>query len=365
MPQNEIVGPENLHNEDGSLANPGFARALRQTYDRSRIKASKWRLKKWDYYLINNAECALCLTIADLGYASLYSVSLIDFGTAAEPILDNPQPGTAPEGSRASCKTTSVLKPFTFGRTDLPCTSKEGVSSFENAKMKLRLTVKDGERHLAVWVKDFFKGRPLEADITLGDEPRESMVIATPFRESPLSFYLNQKIVAMRARGSFALGGNTHIFAPDAALGLLDWGRGVWTRDNTWYWAAAQGYQGGRRIGFNLGYGFGDTAAATENMFFLDGVAHKLDRVDFGIPDDVAGKKPAFLKPWHVTSNDGRIDFTFTPMADRIDYINLVIIVSDQHQVMGRCTSAVTLDDGTVFEFQDLVATAEKIRNKW
>jgi hypothetical protein len=36
-------------------------------------------------------------------------------------------------------------------------------------------------------------------------------------------------------------------------------------------------------------------------MFFLDGVAHKLDRVDFGTPDDnVKGKKPAYLKPAYL-----------------------------------------------------------------
>jgi hypothetical protein len=365
MGQNEIVGSGDLHNEDGTLANPGFARGHYQKYDRSRIKASKWRLKEWDYYLINNAECALCFTIADLGYAGLYSVSLIDFGTSDEPILDNPQPGSAPEGSRACCKTTSVMTAFPFGKTNLPCTSKEGVSSVDHSKMKMTFTVEDGERRLVVWVKDFFNGKSLEADIALSDEPRDSMVIATPFSESPTSFYFNQKIVAMKARGSFTFAGKTHVFDSETSLGLLDWGRGVWTRDNTWYWAAAQGYQDGHRIGFNLGYGFGDTSAASENMFFIDGVAHKLDQVDFGIPGDVEGKRPSYLKPWHFTSSDGRIDMTFTPIVDRTDYINHFVVVSDQHQVMGHCAGTVTLDDGTVFKFDHLMTTAEKIRNKW
>jgi len=407
--QNEITKPEPLHNEDGTLFNPGFARTPYQTYDRSLIKASRLRRKEWDYYLISDDKCALCLTIADLGYSGLYSVSLIDFGTTDEAILSkdmhrsstsNKNKGfAAPEGSHASSKTTSVIRAVPLGKTGLPVTSTEGVSCFESSKVRLKFTVRnnnneeggDGktERRLEVYVHDFFEGHHLTADITLTDEPRDSMVITTPFKERPSSFFYNRKIVGMRARGSFTLARETHIFSPDTssnpspdpepngsgfaagpALGLLDWGRGVWTRDNTWYWAAAHGYhhRDGRVIGFNLGYGFGDTSATTENMFFVDGVAHKLDQVDFGIPDDNSPykkQKPSYLKPWHFTSNDGRLDMLFTPIVDRIDYINLGLVVSDQHQIVGRCAGKVTLDNGSILEFENLLATAEKVRNKW
>ena len=40
-------------------------------------------------------------------------------------------------------------------------------------------------------------------------------------------------------------------------------------------------------MGFNLGYGFGNTEKATENMIFVDGKASKLEQVTFQIP----GKK--------------------------------------------------------------------------
>ncbi|KAI0397583.1 hypothetical protein F5Y17DRAFT_349406 [Xylariaceae sp. FL0594] len=419
-PQNEITQPEPLHNkEDGSLLNPGFSRRPYQVYDRSLVRA--WprclRLKEWDYYLVSDGACALCLTIADLGYSGLYSVSLIDFGTSSSSsglrdlllgTRDGRKGFAAPEGSRASSKTASAIRFFPLGRTDLPTTSTEGVSCYEGGGMRLRFTVsksssrsastsKTGEkterRRLEVFVKDFVNGAPLSADIVLTDEPRDSMVIATPFGPRHRgSFFYNRKIVGMRAKGSFTLGGTTHIFDPDPhaltpgpALGLLDWGRGVWTRDNTWYWAAAHGYHHNHTtadgqmqkkiiIGFNLGYGFGDTSAATENMFFVDGVAHKLGDVDFGIPDDddnSPGKEPSYLKQWRFTSKDEdedekRLDMVFDPIVDRTDYINHAnLVVSDQHQVMGRCKGRVVLDDGAVLEFENLLATAEKIRNKW
>ena len=59
---------------------------------------------------------------------------------------------------------------------------------------------------------------------------------------------------------------------------------GVWTYKNTWYWGAGAGVVKGNEIGFNIGYGFGDTSNATENMVFYNGKAHKLEDVKFNIP---------------------------------------------------------------------------------
>jgi len=56
----------------------------------------------------------------------------------------------------------------------------------------------------------------------LNDEPRDSMVIATPWAEDPTAFYYNQKIVAMRAMGSFSVGDLRHTFNSQSAFGLLD-----------------------------------------------------------------------------------------------------------------------------------------------
>ena len=59
-----------------------------------------------------------------------------------------------------------------------------------------------------------------------------------------------------------------------------------WTYDNTWYWGSGSGTVDGHRFGFNIGYGFGDTSAASENILFYDGVGHKLDDVTFLISDN-------------------------------------------------------------------------------
>ena len=65
------------------------------------------------------------------------------------------------------------------------------------------------------------------------------------------------------------LGEKTYVFDPADSFGVLDWGPGVWTYHNTWYWGSASGQVEGVPFGWNIGYGFGDTSAASENMLFL------------------------------------------------------------------------------------------------
>ena len=270
--ETRIDQPGPLHNGDGTLACPGYATSLLLEYHRKNVKASAWRIKEWDYYLVNDDEYAVALTLSDMGYAGLVSVSLIDFAQAAY-------------------KTTSVITPFPFGRFHLPESSASGVSSFENSRVALSFEAADGQRRLRATFRRFDGDEDLTFEALLDEEPRDTMVIATPWAEDELAFYYNQKIVAMQVRGSFKKGTLVHGFRPENSFGLLDWGRGVWTRDNTWFWAVGQGWQhgpvhkqgkagarlsgasqaGGRhRFGLNLGYGFGDTSAASENMAFVD-----------------------------------------------------------------------------------------------
>ncbi len=114
------------------------------------------------------------------------------------------------------------------------------------------------------------------------------------------------------------------------------------------------------RFGFNIGHGFGDTTAASENMLFHDGVAHKLDRVHFHLPRDTYDGAP-----WRFTSNDERFEMEFEPILDRAADVNALLVRSTQHQVFGRFTGSVVLDDGTRLEIENLLGFAEEVRNRW
>ena len=73
------------------------------------IKKRKTRIKEWDYYYLmsNSNKFCLCLTISDLGYLGMYSVSFVDLENAVE-------------------HTQSELTAFPLGKTNLPSTSAKG-----------------------------------------------------------------------------------------------------------------------------------------------------------------------------------------------------------------------------------------------
>lgn len=115
----------------------------------------------------------------------------------------------------------------------------------------------------------------------------------------------------------------------------------------------------GKPFGFNVGYGFGDTTAASENLLLYDGVAHKLEDVTFHIPPD------SYLKPWRITSSDARFEMSFRPILDRCAKTSALIIVTDQHQVFGYLSGTAVLDDGSILKLEDMLCFFEKVHNRY
>jgi hypothetical protein len=344
MMQNKL-NPGKLLDRQGRLAESGYATALVRQYDRKDIRANRLRIKEWDYYLIYNDDYGLAMTLDDNSYMGLVSVSWLDFRNRTE-------------------QTKSLMSVLPLGKTGLPPSSAAGDVGYANAKVDLSFRHADGRRHLTCALNEFTGKEPIRIDINLFAEPADSMVIATPFATNPQAFYYNQKIVGMRAEGTAIVHGETFNFDPACSFGILDWGRGVWTYDNTWYWSAGQGLVNQKVFGFNLGYGFGDTSAATENMLFYDGRAHKLETVTFHIPQTPAGADD-YLQPWVFTSPDRRFEMDFQPILDRSALTSLGVLMSDQHQVFGYFTGTAVLDDGTRLDLDHFLGFAEKVRNKW
>ena len=341
--QHEILTAAPLLDQKGDLAEPGWARSLLPVYCRDEIKAGKLRIKEWDYYLITDGHIGLALTIADNGYMGLDSISFLHFDEGWE-------------------QTKSPMRLFPRGKTGLPETSVDGASEIARGGYAMAFYHEDDARCLTFHMDNFRGKDAIEGIVRLTDEPRESIVIATPF-DKPKHFYYNQKINCLRAEGWIELGDRRFELTPDRFFAVLDWGRGVWTYHNTWYWGSASGLLDGVTFGWNIGYGFGNTAAASENALFYDGVLHKLSQVTFEIPQK--DSKFDYLAPWKFTSDDNRFYMDFTPVLDRSACMNAGVLKSDQHQVFGHFTGRVTLDDGTLLPVRDFFGFAERVENKW
>lgn len=332
-----------LLDEKGMLIEAGYSFNLDKVYNRKAIKAPKWRIKEWDYYYIGNNHKGVAFTIDDNSYMGLGSVSILDF--------DKP-----------NYITKSSMKFFTKGKINLPPSSESGEVIWKDKNYFLKFVTKDKKRTIDVEIKNYANKKPFVAHFDLEENVDGSMVIVTPF-EKPKYFYYNQKINNMIASGFYEFDGERVKFFKDDTRAVLDWGRGVWTYKNTWFWSSLNAKIGEHEIGFNLGYGFGNTTAASENMLFYDGKAYKLEDVKFNIPTDEKGKY-RLMKPWTITSDDGSINLEFIPIIDRKDCTNILVIKSLQHQVFGKFKGTIKAGDITA-EISDAVSFAEVVTNWW
>ncbi len=344
--QQEILKPLALLNADGTLKQPGWARQPFWDYQRAAIAAPRWRVKEWDYYAVLSADqqYAIAITVADLGYIGLFALCYIDLAS----------------GQYSQVESLSLLP---MGKTLPSAVDLPGHIEHRSAKLQLQIDMSPGQRRIRFNAPHLKTGDGrcgLSGDLLLHSPANhESMNIATAWAENPKAFYYNSKINCLAASGNFTLAGQEHHLNPARDSGVLDWGRGVWTYKNRWYWSSASGHIDGQAFGFNLGYGFSDRSPASENVLILDGKIHKLDQVSFSFdPDD-------YLKPWRFTSNDQRLTLHFQPLLDRHSKLDVKLMKSIQHQVFGHFSGEVVLDCGKTLIIDQLLGFAEDVLNWW
>lgn len=314
---------------------PGYSTRSVLRYDRSAIKASPFRIKEWDFYQVSDREKCLQFTLGHASYAGQVGIMFFDF-IKGEWIAN-----------------FDKLLAFPFGSLHMPQDAEaDHTLTYDKGGIFMQYRVQGDTRVLCCKKGDF------DAEITLTRENPESIVINIPFDQKPTQFYYNHKINCMRASGRVRAGGSEYVFDPADSFGLLDWGRGVWPFHNEWFWSNGTGLVEGEVFGFNLGCGFGNVSAATENTLFWRGAAHKLGKVSITHEAD-------FMKPWRLTDEERRLELVMTPTWDRTTSTKVLFIDNCCHQVFGRFDGFAVLDDGTRLEVKELYAFAEHAVNNW
>ncbi|MEG2841894.1 MAG: DUF2804 domain-containing protein [Ruthenibacterium sp.] len=333
MAEHQILKPAPVLDAHGVIT-PGYSTKSICTYRRKDIKAPFFRIKEWDFYQVSDGEKCLQFTFGHASYAGQVGVMLFNFKTG-EMIAD-----------------ISRILALPFGSLHLPENAdSDSEVNYDKNGVHLKFKVTGDVRYLSFSAPDF------EANITLERKNPHALVIHVPFDESKKAFYYNHKINCMTARGRAVFGGQAYTFGEDA-YGLLDWGRGVWPFHNEWYWSNGTGLVNGEIFGFNLGTGFGNTAAATENILFYKDTCHKIGKVHFDLGT-------AYDKPWHLYDDAGRLDLTLVPTYDRTTKMKVLFVNNCCHQMFGGFHGKAVLDDGTVLKIDNLQAFAEHAVNNW
>lgn len=345
--QNRINEKGPLLNPEGSLSLAGWSPQPLLDCNLENVRSEGtprfWqpmRVKRWDYYAITTPTHFFSFTVSDVGYLASIFAYVIEFASN-------------------DYQEQTLTLPFYRG-VQLPRNSTEGKSLFDNGKVRLEFDALPSERRIKVDWQDFRDGKPLKTEaVFMVPASHESMTISIPINGN--RFYYNRKINCMPARGWVEYQGNKFDLDPKTCLGNLDWGRGIWEYDSFWVWASASGFLADKKstIGLNLGFGFGDTSAATENCFILDGKVHKLGEVAFTYDSN------NFKSPWTMKADDGRLDLVFTPFFERVAKTDLKILASEVHQMFGKYNGMLITDQGKKIKVNDLIGWAEEHKAKW
>lgn len=335
---------ENLH-KNGTVNGEGWSRKAIWRYKRNYIKYYSIFIKEWDYYAtyISDLKLWICMTISDLGYAGLYSISVIDLNINKYNQIEE-------------------IIPLPLGKINLPENSLDDhLINFEGKKLKITYEKKTNKRIIKARSENLIlpngkKGIDIILEMNQ-NEKGESINIQTTWNHNRQLFYLNEKINGLESKGKLIIE-KEEIKFKGPTFTVLDWGRGVWAYKGTWYWSSATGIINNVKYGFNLGYGFSDRSPATENCIFYNEIIHKVDQIIFNIPNNIYHK-------WIIQSNDGKVNLFFYPKVNRMSRMNFIIIKSVQDQVFGVFEGVLKLDDGKEIFVKDLYGFAEKVYNRW
>jgi len=352
----EITKSGPLLDGQGNLVDYGWARQplLDANLENVNIYSLKFlqslRIKRWQYFGITTPTHFFSFTLSHVGYLGPVFAYVLDFNTG-----------------RYQEQTLNI--PLGSGIV-LPRNSTSGDCRYEKGSMYMRFHIPDDNRRRLEVNWPGFGGSGLKADVELLlREGHESVVNVFPYENR--RFYYTRKVNCMPAEGAIEYGWDetagggdkklkSYSISPDACLGTLDWGVGVWPYRSFWIWASFSRFlPDGRSIGINAGGGIGNNAELSDNAIILEGKVHKLGKVDYKYDNT------NFKKPWLMTSPDGRLSLEFVPFFERVAKTDVGILSSEVHQMFGRYSGTLITDTGETIKVDNLIGWAEEHHARW
>jgi hypothetical protein len=340
----EFTEPRPLVGSDASVSygwarQPLFEVNMRSASSVHRHPAGAWRLKRWEYFYVATPTVLLASQIAHIGYLANLVTYLYDI---KRDVLMQ-RTSTIPFGTKVS----------------LAEHPKRGMSSARlGASTLLKSEVVKAGKHFTVDWPRFNGPDSLHVDLLLEwPDELESLSVVDPLRSHRFAY--TTKVMCMPAAGTIRVGKQTWQCKPSETLGALDWSRGFLESVTEWKWATASGRDGqGRVVGFNLCSGFHD-GGDNENAVVCDGRLTKLGPVSFARDD------AHILRPWHISSADGRADLSFVPLTDRQARTDAGPLQSHIHQLIGTYSGRLPGPGADSLTISDVLGVAEDHYARW
>lgn len=285
--QNEIKTESAVFDEHGFVKNPGWSRLPLFTFDKSLCK-NRLSLCERDSYLIANEEVSVYLSIADTGINSEVTAVIADH-------------------VRGTIDARTLKKYMSFGRHDMPSSSKNGDVTFTDARVGMNFSNTALKRYIRCEFVNFCKDKNLYINIMLEDTIDESLNVLIPTKHNKRGFFLKRFMPSMSASGVVRCGGAEYNLKAENTTAFLDWQR-FSINDKAYYHALyADTVIGNRKFSLCLAGGLGDPEKGSENCYFLDGAVHKFASVK------AEGNEERPDKPWRFTAGSNAMEIVFRP----------------------------------------------------
>jgi hypothetical protein len=338
MAQVEITAPVSIFDDVGQLCNFGWARGPFFNYNPNLIWAPRRFITESERYIIFSSTHLFVFELCDggvFGYFSICAVSLLD--------------------KKISGKFEKLS--FPMGALELPNQSESSVIKrvIKNNLIEF-ICIEDGGRIIKIDVPQLNRNNRLRGEIVLltQEEDAQSISVNLPWRCQKERFQLIRYAPCYTVEGVVQFENTPLIFNRGRAWGIYEWVRMARPAKDIHYWAAACGMCRGRQLGFNIGYGSADSAAGTENAFFVNGTLHKLDQVTFRISPS------NWLAPWNFTSNNKRLEMTFIPVQSYSYQHSILFHSLRARQFFGFFSGRILLDDDSTLYFNNIAGIAER-----
>lgn len=246
----------------------------------------------------------------------------------------------------------SLLQPLSH-RCRMADTPDSGLHRFRKSGIDFNFHASTAPRRRQVEIL----GSDLHIDFSIA-EPNGFQPLAVCTRTGYAGWTYTQKATALNARGHIRWNG-LDLAVDDSFLGSYDWSCGYLRRQTAWNWASLSGVlSDGTRVGANLANGVNETGL-TENGFWVDGRLHPIGPVQFQF------SRRDRRQPWHIRSDCGRLNLTFTSAGERCEKLDLYLLASNFTQLTGCFSGTFTLDDGRLMELELIPGFCEDHYAKW
>ena len=293
------------------------------------IDTGYFRKKIWNHYMFMNKDYVCAFAIVKLDYAGLIFIDFYDL-----------------KGAKQIHKNITV--PLCNGM--IIHNSVGSYAHYQNKEMYFNIIrVNDRLNVMIKWDEIDIDGKFILQ--------KESLNVLIPWSDK--KFHYTSKQLPLKCRGYIKIGNEEgKKFDLKNSIGFIDYGRGIWQREKSWYWLTC-GFKEKKKVGLNLGGKWTDNTGVNENAIKVNNILHK-------IHSDVKFEKISdntwSIKNEEVEGEYIKLKFEVSLLNSKIN--NKIIIKSKLKQHIGKLNGVVKINDEEI-EFKDVLCWFEDHYAKW